>query len=110
MNDQTNVFNCSRFSLISPVGSNHLVMIRSGEEECQCPTGQSSVVNLAACSRRPCKVISVPHRRREQGGMPATSASAAAAADIKFRVALEESLHYNLQCCLLLLQHVEMSQ
>jgi len=42
--------------------------------------------------------------------MPATSASAAAAAGIKFRVALEESLHYNLQCCLLLLQHVEMSQ
>jgi len=50
-------------------------------------SGRSSRVgNLTASSRRPCKAISVPHRRREQGGKLATSVIAAAA-DIKFRVA-----------------------
>jgi len=52
-NDQTNVLNCSL--LLNTAVVRRLVMITSGEEECQCLADQSRVGNLAACSRCPCK-------------------------------------------------------
>jgi len=52
-NDQTNVLNCSL--LLNTAVCRRLVMITSGEDECQCLDDQSRVGNLAACSRCPCK-------------------------------------------------------
>ena len=51
--DQTNVLNCSL--LLNTAVCRRLVMITSGEDECQCLDDQSRVGNLAACSRCPCK-------------------------------------------------------